>query len=183
MNNKGYTLVELMMAIIIIGIIMGMSFPAIRKIQESNTNQKYTTYGESLVAAAKLYVDAYEEDLFLYEDDFDKMSLAELNNQMKNGTLLPDKSQCAFISYEDFKERMLIKDISINGITCYNKNTFVRVIRKDGKYSYKYYLACGKQTKKIQDTPISDSKVSFTWPDRYQISELTGQMYERCIED
>lgn len=183
MNNKGYTLVELMMAIIIIGIIMSMSFPAIRILQERNNLQKYETYGDSLIAAAKLYVDAYEEDLFLYEDDLEKMPINQLRNQMRNGTLLPNNAQCVFISYEDFKNHMLIKDINISNITCYNENTFVRVIRDNGKYTYKYYLACGKKTKNQQNTPIPNSKVSLTLPDMTQISELIGHVEERCREE
>ena len=182
MNNKGYTLVELMMAIIIIGVIMGMSFPTIKMLQERNNRQKYENYGEALIAAAKLYVDAYEEDLFLYEDDFQKLKPSELKNQMKNGTLIEDNYQCVFISYEDFKNHMLIKDINMNSITCYNENTFVRVIRKDGKYSYKYYLACGKKTKNQQDTAIPDSRVSLSLPDMKKISYLVGHVEERCRE-
>lgn len=182
MNNKGYTLVELMMAIIIIGIIMGMSFPAIRILQEKNNLQKYQTYGDALIAAAKLYVDAYEEDLFLYEDDLERMPINTLQNQMKNGTILENNAQCVFISYEDFKNHMLIKDININNITCYNENTYVRVIRDDGKYSYKYYLACGKKTKKQQDTPIPDENISLSLPDMQHVSYLIGHVEERCRE-
>ena len=40
MNKNGFTLVELLVAIVILGIIMGMSWPAIRRLQENNTYQK-----------------------------------------------------------------------------------------------------------------------------------------------
>ncbi len=33
-NRKGFTLVELLVVMVIMGIIIGLSFPAIRKLQE-----------------------------------------------------------------------------------------------------------------------------------------------------
>ena len=88
MNNKGYTLIELLVAIVIIGIISAMSWPAIRRIQEENSYKKYATYGESLIASAKLYVDAYEEDLFLFDDDIAKLPEGQLQSYMSTGQIV-----------------------------------------------------------------------------------------------
>jgi len=179
MNNKGYTLIELLVAIIIIGIILSMSFPAIRKLQEDNTYQKYQTYGDALIAAAKLYVDAYEEDLFLYDDDLAKLDANRLQDYLKTGQIIDGRGQCVFITYQDFKDHMLIKDINIDGMTCYSNNTFVRVIKKDGKFKFKYYLACGKK-RGSGDSPIRDDKITFSLPDVNNYLPLENHTSERC---
>ena len=68
-NRKGFTLVELLVVITLLGIITGFSWPAITRLREGNKTTKYKSYGDAMIAAAKLYIDSYEEDLFLYEND------------------------------------------------------------------------------------------------------------------
>ena len=56
--NKGFTLVELLVTISILGLITALSLPVIRNIIEANTLKKYTTYKDSVETSAKLYVDS-----------------------------------------------------------------------------------------------------------------------------
>ena len=55
---KGFTLVELLVTVSILGLITAMSIPVIRNIIEANTIKKYTTYKDSVETSAKLYVDS-----------------------------------------------------------------------------------------------------------------------------
>jgi prepilin-type N-terminal cleavage/methylation domain-containing protein len=64
LKHKGFTLVELLVTIVILGIITGISIPIIRNIQAHNQMRKYTTYMDSLKTSAKLFMNSYEEDLF-----------------------------------------------------------------------------------------------------------------------
>ena len=89
-NKKGFTLVELLVAIAIMGIITAIAIPMIRNIREGNENKQYQTYAESLKHAAKLYLDSYEEDMF---------------GRQETG--------CAIITYNQLKSRNLIKDIPL----------------------------------------------------------------------
>ena len=91
MNRRGFTLVELLVAVAILGIITGMSIPLIRNIREKNEQKKYNTYGDSLISASKLYRDSYEEDLFGHKN-----------------------SGCALVSYSQLKEKNLIYCIIIH---------------------------------------------------------------------
>lgn len=129
-NNKGYTLIELLTAIVILGIITGMSFPVLTVLRNRNETKKYEMYGETLISAAKLYVDSNEKDLNIKDGDWIE------------------------ITYERLKEKNLIKDININGITCNSNRTTVIVKNANGKYKYSYNLACGP--KKASGDPLTN---------------------------
>ena len=130
-NNYGFTLVELLVTVAILGIITGLSIPLIRNIQGSNQKRKYKVYLDSIIASSKLYVDSYEEDLFGHSD-----------------------SGCAVIYYSELSKKSLLKDININGISCASDETYVRVVKLDGKYSYAAQLGCGKKDSSVNPTII-----------------------------
>ena len=58
-NNKGFTLVELLVVIVILGIITGLSIPLLRNVRENNQKKEYNTYMDTLKYSAKLYIDSY----------------------------------------------------------------------------------------------------------------------------
>ncbi len=120
-NNKGFTLVELLVAVSILAILTVLAIPTLRAFQQKNQTTQYANYKESLQTSGKLYNDSYSDDIF-GEAPFgcEKVQLTELMN--KN----------------------VAKDISLKDVSCnisYN-NSFV-VLRKFGsEYSYKAYLYC-----------------------------------------
>ena len=119
-NQKGFTLVELLVAVTILGIITGMSIPLVRNVHKNNEQRKYNSYGDSLVQATKLYVDSYGQDLFGYK-----------------------KTGCALVSYQQLKNKGLIKDFSYNNMSCNSDDTLVRVVKMNKQYGYSYQLYCG----------------------------------------
>ena len=48
MKKNGFTLVELLVVIVILGIITGISIPVLRGLHERNTTKKYEVYMNSL---------------------------------------------------------------------------------------------------------------------------------------
>lgn len=122
-NRKGFTLIELLVCITILGIIMGMSIPVIRNITVKNSATKYSSYLDTVVHAAKLYVDSYGDDLFGYND-----------------------FGCSYVSFEDLLEKGLIKDYNSDGITCNTTSTYVEVTKYEDSYSYKGYLGCASKS-------------------------------------
>ncbi len=120
-----------------------MSFPLIRNIEAKNKNSKFLTYADSLTASAKLYVDAYGEDLFGRES-----------------------SGCAYIKYSDLKNKMLTKDIQLNDVSCNSENTFVKVVKIKNQYGYSTYLGCGD---KVGDKV---EKVTITYPEQNKVYSI-----------
>lgn len=138
-KEKGFTLVELLVTISILGLITAMSIPVIRNIIEANTLKKYTTYKDSVETSAKLYVDSYSEDLF-----------------GKN------KSGCAYITYDQMKDKNLIKNIQENNVSCNSDKTYVRVVKLNGKYAYATQIGCGNSS---GNEKIASSKVNVLYPE------------------
>lgn len=89
MDNKGFTLSELIVTIALVGVVMAISFPAITKLQSENQREIYKSYEKGLINAAKLYVDKYGRDLWV--------------SPVENAT-------CVKITYNDLRYEDLIKE-------------------------------------------------------------------------
>ena len=61
-KKKGFTLVELLATITIMGLITVMVTPSIVKLQNNNKTKQFEMYAKSLVEAAKVYVQKEGED-------------------------------------------------------------------------------------------------------------------------
>lgn len=143
-KKNGFTLVELLATIIILGMITAMAFPLLRRLKENNKNTRFELYRSSLNELAKTYVESYEEDLF------------------PPGS----SSNCAIISVEMLEQKKVFKDVNIESYSCNSPNTFIKVTYTEGdsssttftptdtgsatvvknrKYEYTAYLGCGVQ--------------------------------------
>ena len=118
-TKKGFTLVELLTVMVIFGVIVGLSFPALKTLRERNMDKKFTTYKDAITSGAKLYIESYEDDIFGRNE-----------------------SGCTCIKLKELETKKLAKDISMNDISCDTNNTFVRVTKIDGSYTYSSFLGC-----------------------------------------
>ena len=138
-NNKGFTLVELLVTISILGIVSVMAMPIVRNIVEANNMKKFITYKDSVESSAKLYVDSYAEDLFGKRN-----------------------SGCTYVTYDQMQEKSLIKDIIQDSVSCDSSKTFVKVVKLNGKYSYSSQIGCGSSNEKNKN--IKDSEINILYP-------------------
>ena len=70
MNKKGFTLVELLAVIVIMGVIMAFAFPSIDGMIDGNKRKKYEAFEKSMTEYAKIY----------YEDSEEIIGLTDLKN-------------------------------------------------------------------------------------------------------
>lgn len=142
-NNKGFTLVELLVAISILGLITVMALPQISHLQNQNKETKYKKYAETLMTSGKLYTDSYAEDMFGY-----------------------NTSGCVDISYNELYEKNLLKDLKVDGATCKSDDTFVRVRKTNNNYTYEVSIYCtGKSGEVLYDERIDGSGCESSEPD------------------
>ena len=118
-DRRGFTLIELLVAITIIGIIMIMTLPAIHNLQRKNQEKKFDDYERTVLEAAKVYEDQYEEDLFGRSD-----------------------TGCAHIDFDSLVQKKLITTTKISGYECKNNNNGIIIRKLKGTSYYEVYLTC-----------------------------------------
>ena len=128
MNKKGFTMIELLATITLMGIIATMAVVAYTKYVDTTRNTVYKDYEKSLEVAATNY--------FLNNTGL----LPSVNNS--NGT----KVLATTLINEGYLENM--KDPKNNSFNC-NNNSYVIVTRKDNvgfnmNLEYKVCLVCSK---------------------------------------
>lgn len=119
LSNNGFTLVELLVTISMLGVVSVMSIPILRNVSNKNESSKHQVYTKSLLESSRLYNDTYSEDLF-GDESFG----------------------CREISYEELASKFLLKDIDIENETCNTKDTYVRIIKINDKYNFTASLTC-----------------------------------------
>lgn len=143
LNKNGFTLVELLVAISVLAIVMIIALPQISNVKNTNQTTKYKKYAESIVSSAKLYTDSYAEDMFG-------------NN----------KSGCVDVPYSELRNKDLVKDIKLEGATCNNANTYVRVRKANDHYFYERAITCkDRDGKVVYEEPLAADGCNGNGPD------------------
>lgn len=64
MNNKGFTLIEVLAVLVILSFIMGLALPAFTSSLEKSKKREEEIKRDKIMAAAEMYVTDYKYDLF-----------------------------------------------------------------------------------------------------------------------
>lgn len=120
MNKNGFTLTEVIVVIVLIGIISTMVFASIGKLQTQNSKKIYEEYEEALKVASKLYIDKYNRDIW--------------------GT---NEGGCKSISFYNLYQERLVKDFFGKKTEELDKDrTFVNITKNNSskEVTYQVYL-------------------------------------------
>ena len=152
-NKKGFTMVELLAVIVILGIIMLMGIPAVNRYTQKGRDSYYENQKRNLISATKSYMDNTSLRPERVGDFYD-VSLDELiNKKYIDGLKDSGKADCYRTKQND---------------NDYSSYTFVRVIRTRNGFKYIAHLSCPD----YQDDPLNNNAANMmflvskeTYPD------------------
>lgn len=91
MNNKGFTMMEILAAIVIVGIILIFIYPSITEISKKNSDEKYKSYEKMMVEYAMISKDRNKEIIKLSElSDLDIIINPDSSNKECRGYVIID---------------------------------------------------------------------------------------------
>ena len=132
-NKKGFTLVELLATITIMGLITVMVTPSIVKLQNNNKTKQFEMYAKSLVEAAKVYVQKEGEDI------------TPLGVDAWQG--------CIEISYQELASSDLVKSYDDKDYDCSGSKIRYTKTKSSGKYTY--HLVCNSKVSKKKNYDLN----------------------------
>lgn len=117
MNNKGFTLIELIATIALLGIIAMISFVSINAVIKSNKTEQCKNLISSIETATKEYVsDNRYGDL---DNNFTASNLVGyLSMPIKNPYTNEEIKASSINIYIELNSDYTVKTVSVNGINC-----------------------------------------------------------------
>ena len=120
MNKKGFTLMEMIVTMLLIGIVITIAIPAVRNLTYNSGSKKYNQMEKVIVEASKLYAASYQ------------------------GELTNTSYECFNIPYSTLVKEELVEE---EDITC-SGQIILRKREKVG-YNYEPYLTCTDSKGKV----------------------------------
>ena len=122
-SNRAFTLMELLVVIMIIGIILGISIPSVINLQKNQNEKKFNYFTTIVGEAADLYVEKY-------------------------GKSFDESENCFDIPYDSLVDEELIQESDITCLSTEGQQGIVQATRVAGtnNFTYQYYLTCTDRT-------------------------------------
>ena len=133
-GKKGFTLVELLAVIVILGIVVGIGIPTVTAFQKRALKQRLAGFFKIVDEAADAYVEQYHADFEPTKDCFE-IGYKELVNQ---GLLIETDITCLSEAYSGVEGKIIAT--RVNGgntftyshyLTCYDKETNKEIVKSN----------------------------------------------------
>lgn len=141
MKNKGFTLIELIAVVVIMGMLLLIIFPATSRLIKSNESKKYDTYYDAVKEQLGVYARTRRDELGGIKGSgcAEDKTLSELLNYEYIKAYEEDKN-VSCLSPSDFSRDQLI----VLGIDLSRQYVDVRIDNNEGRVSVTYSMICVK---------------------------------------
>lgn len=85
LNNKGFTLIEVLAVLVILGILVAFMYPNVTKLINNNREENITKIKESIKDSAKLYMSDHRYDIKVNTNDLKENSQKDQVSILKVG--------------------------------------------------------------------------------------------------
>ena len=91
LNNKGFTLIEVLAVIVILSILMAIMVPSVGNIMKKNKADNYQNLEDSIISAAKIYIsdNRYQITVGSCTTQNAKVDVLSINDQALSSSKLP----------------------------------------------------------------------------------------------
>lgn len=137
LNNRGFTLVEVLAVIVILGVLAAIMIPNVSKIISENKNDNYNNLKKSIMHSAELFISDNRYDITLdgsCENDDSVRNIVKIGESGNNGKIL---LRMLFIDGYLSSENIInpldsSKKVDLN-------NSYVKVVFSCKKRDYEFY--------------------------------------------
>lgn len=122
-NNKGFTLVEMLAVIVILGVLSAIMVPTVTTLIAKNKEDNYDNLEKSILSAAKVFISDYRYDIQL-----DSSDICDSDNDTRKISIITD-----VVDFGD-DSKLTIKTLVDNGYLTTNSDGKILNPKDDSKH-------------------------------------------------
>ena len=137
MNNKGFTLVEILAVVVILGMVMAIAIPNVSKLIKINEGNNYEQLKSTIMSAAKMYISDHKYEIVVNgscSNPSDKISISKINTY----DVIDDK---LVISYYNAENESISENSEAEKVRIeyFDKDNYYDIDLKNKTYNYILY--------------------------------------------
>lgn len=156
MKNKGFTLVELIAVVVIMGMILLIVFPATSRLMKSNEEKKYDSYYEAVQEQLELYARTRRDELggINGKGCVDDKKLSDLKEYDYINEYKEEKDVTCLSPGDFTTDQLRALDIDVS-----RPYVNVRIENNEGNISLEYSMICVKNYNRPEEMVFKYSKL------------------------